>query len=61
MKYSDCIGKNYLEASKLLNEKRTRISELLFLRAQGKLKNSHEVGALRRDIARIHTHLHGLK
>ncbi|MEK7067306.1 MAG: 50S ribosomal protein L29 [Patescibacteria group bacterium] len=60
MKYSDCAGKNYFEVSGLLNEKQTRISELLFLRAQGKLKNNHEIGALRKDIARIRTYLRGV-
>ena len=47
-----------MEASELLNERRMRISELLFLRAKGKLKNSHELGALRKDIARIRTYMH---
>lgn len=56
MKYSELASKKEGEEKELLKERTTRLSELLFLRAQGKLKNVKEIRAVRKDIARIKTY-----
>ena len=57
MNYSELAGKSKEEIGALLKEKRKAYSELIFLRVQGKVKNVHEIGALKQDIARIATYL----
>ncbi len=56
MNYSELAGKSKEEIGALLKEKRRAHSGLVFLRAQGKVKNVHEIGTLKQDIARIATY-----
>ena len=61
MKYQELVGKELQEVETNLKEKRARVSEIIFLRAQGKVKNIRELDALRQDIARIQTYIRQLK
>lgn len=61
MKYSDIQSKKPDEAKHLLEEKRTRLRELLFLSSQGKVKNVREMRAVKKDIAQVLTYLNQVK
>lgn len=55
MKAIELKRKSADELRDLLREQLLRREELLLARAQKKAKNVHELGQVRRDIARIHT------
>ena len=61
MKYADIQSKKPAEAEHLLQEKRTRLRELQFLSAQGKVKNVREMRTIKKDIAQVLTHLNQVK
>lgn len=55
MKTTDLRGKSEGELKEILQEKRQRVDELIFLLRQKKVKNVKELSLVRKDIARILT------
>ena len=55
MKAQELKQKSETDLKELLKERRSRLEELRFLLSQGKVKQVHEVGQIRKDIARILT------
>ncbi|MDO8600710.1 MAG: 50S ribosomal protein L29 [bacterium] len=55
MKVSELRQKSDVDLKELLKERRSRLEELHFLLSQGKVKQVHEVGEIKKDIARILT------
>ena len=57
MKYADLQKKTEEDMMKMLAEYRTRLQELGFKIAANQVKNVREVRQIKKDIARILTHL----
>lgn len=55
MKTQELRQKSDVDLKELLKEKRGRLEELRFLLSQGKVKQGHEIGEIKKDIARILT------
>lgn len=58
MKASEFRQKSKEELKSLLQEKKARVEELRVRLTQKKIKNAHELGQEKKDIARILTILH---
>lgn len=58
MKYKELKSKPEAELKHLLRELRTEVHELSVKSRLNQLKNSHKIGAAKKDIARIMTFLH---
>ncbi len=61
MKNKEVIQKNKEELVKLLADNKKRMQDIQFKEAVGNAKNTKEVRALKRDNARILTHLNNTK
>lgn len=59
MKIADLKSKDARELEQMLQEFQVKLGKLAFEHQAKTLKKSHELGMLKRDIARIHTLLHG--
>lgn len=55
MKAKELKQKSDIDLQELLKEKKSRLEELRFLLSQGKVKQVHEVGQIKKDVARILT------
>ncbi len=55
MKIIELRQKSNVDLQELLKERKSRLEELRFLLSQGKVKQVHEVGQIKKDIARILT------
>lgn len=55
MRVKELREKSAVDLQELLKEKKIRLEELRFLLSQGKVKQVHEVGEIKKDIARILT------
>ncbi|MEK7583005.1 MAG: 50S ribosomal protein L29 [Patescibacteria group bacterium] len=61
MKISEMTIKSSDELEQMLQEHQIKLGKLQFQRQAKTLTKSHELGILKRDIARIKTILHGRK
>jgi large subunit ribosomal protein L29 len=61
MKIQELRQKSKSELQKLLEEKRTKLGQLRFDLAAGKIKNVREIREIKKDIARILTLLRNMK
>ncbi|MDP3954199.1 MAG: 50S ribosomal protein L29 [bacterium] len=55
MKYSELQNKGAEELNKMLEELKIKLGEMKFQVASNALKNTNEMGAVKKDIARILT------
>lgn len=55
MKIKEIAKKSEKELKRMLLEKRERLRNLSFDSAQGKIKNTSQIGKIKKDIARILT------
>ncbi len=58
MKYKELTNKSDAELRKDLQSMREKVQELRMKTKLGQVKNLHELSGVKKDIARILTHLH---
>lgn len=61
MKMKELTNLDVAGLTKLLNEKREALAKLTFSKNSVPIKNVREMRVLKKDVARLMTHLHSLK